>query len=201
MIGLVRIDWSGGPGGSGVTTLCVNAGAAAGTMTPADAQVVVNAVDTWLGTWAPAMPTAYTGTVRPTIDIHDQVTGTLTAAVTAPTPKAGRAGTMSAVWAAGVGARVIWDTGTIVNGRRVKGSTYLVPLTSFEFEADGTIKNASITAWNTSSATLISTLKTPGWPLCVWSRPDDAKGRPGVAPEVTSARVADKTSWLRTRRT
>ena len=47
-------------------------------------------------------------------------------------------------FAAGVGARVVWETGAVRNGRRVRGSTFVVPIWSSAYETNGTLHTATI---------------------------------------------------------
>lgn len=105
-------------------------------------------------------------------------------------------GTASAAYAAGVGARVVWRTSAVFRGRRVRGSTFLVPLTSAQYENDGSLTNATRTALNTAASVLVA---APNPRLVVWSRP--GPGWAGVISEIDSAEVPDKVSWLRSRRT
>ncbi len=102
----------------------------------------------------------------------------------------------AAAFAAGVGARVVWRTSAIRGGRRVRGSTFLVPLISSQYEANGTIGNTALTTMETAAQTLLS---ATGGALQVWSRP-----RPGLAGAmvpIQSAVMPDQVSWLRSRRT
>jgi hypothetical protein len=102
----------------------------------------------------------------------------------------------SANYAAGVGARVQWVTAGWNNGRRVKGSTYIVPLAFDEYDVDGTIKPAVVTAAGTAATALIT---AAGGGLMVWSRGPGA-GSGSISPVVTG-NMPDKVSWLRSRRT
>jgi len=98
-------------------------------------------------------------------------------------------------YAAGVGGRVQWSTGTIVNGRRLRGSTFLVPFLSSSYQSDGTIATAVITATNTAAAALVA-----GAGLSVWHRPSPG-GSNGSKSAMTSGALVDRVAVLRTRRT
>jgi len=102
----------------------------------------------------------------------------------------------NASWVSGVGARVVWDTNTFANGRRVRGSTFMVPLQQSAYDADGTLTGSFVTLIQTAANALITTVPQ----LTVWSRPTPAHPIGGASP-VTSATVPDKVSWLRSRRT
>jgi hypothetical protein len=90
-----------------------------------------------------------------------------------------------------------WNTGAIVNGRRVRGRTFLGPLDNSCLQNDGTLSSSSIThanalgaAW--TDAGLTTTLS------CVWHRPVGGTG--GSNHEIISATVRDKFAVLRSRR-
>lgn len=101
-------------------------------------------------------------------------------------------------WAAGAGLRVVWSTGAIRNGRRVRGATFLVPVRSNSFNNDGTPGAATVSAINTAAATMINGLSSDGSPLVVYSRPKP--GLPGVNNLVSSGSVAPVAGTLRSRK-
>ena len=57
--------------------------------------------------------------------------------LTPPSQVAGSGG--SSVYASALGAKVKWTTGALVNHRRLKGSTIIVPLAASVFATDGTL--------------------------------------------------------------
>jgi hypothetical protein len=90
-----------------------------------------------------------------------------------------------------------WNTGAIVNGRRVRGRTFLGPLDNSCLQNDGTLSSSSITHANALSsawtdAGLTTTLS------CVWHRPVGGTG--GSNHEIISATIRDKFAVLRSRR-
>ena len=95
----------------------------------------------------------------------------------------------------GVGARIVWNTGGLFNGRRVRGSTFIVPLGIDAYEGAGNITSTMITDLQAAADALVATTA----PFGVWSRPTAANN--GEFNEWTSARVPDAVSWLRSRRT
>lgn len=98
-------------------------------------------------------------------------------------------------YAAGVGARVRWDTGAIVDGRRVRGSTFLVPLLADSYDGTGSINNTDLAALQSA----VNDLNTNGG-LLIWSRNDPGSTN-GESNAVVSGNVPDRISTLRTRRT
>lgn len=128
-------------------------------------------------------------------DTIEDTTGALVGTWSVPSVAdvTGASGTLTA--AAGVGACIGWQTGGIVNGRRLRGRTFLVPLSAAAYQEDGTI-SSTVYPW---LETLATELQASG-PLAVWHRPTTAGGSDGNSYGVTSHRVRDKVAILTSRR-
>lgn len=126
----------------------------------------------------------------------DSATGTLTGSWGGSTSSSIVMASPNASWVSGVGARVVWNTNGFVSGRRVRGSTFMVPLQQSAYDADGTLVGSFVTLLQTSANALVASVPQ----LTIWSRPTAAHPVGGATP-VTSATVPDKVSWLRSRRT
>lgn len=96
----------------------------------------------------------------------------------------------------GVGARVVWGTNGVHGGRRVKGSTFLVPISSNNFEGAGAIAASFISTVQAAADTLVN--DTDG-AMVILSKPSLTES--GEFSPVVSALVPDAVSWLRSRRT
>jgi hypothetical protein len=103
-------------------------------------------------------------------------------------------GLTSSAYASGVGACVIWNTGVPVGRRRLRGKTFLVPLTA-AFDVDGTIDATSLNTLVTASNTLAT---SSGSTFVVWHRPVNNLG--GQAFPVVSATIKDTPAILTSRR-
>jgi len=155
----------------------------------------VSDVATYFNAWSTWIPTGITVTISNTGDLLDvatgQISGTWTDGGTAVATMGG-----AGVYAQGVGARVKWSTAGIRNGRRVRGSTFMVPTIGAAQQTDGTPAAAALTAWNTAAQALVTASASE---MVIYSRP--TLGVPGQASVVLSGNVPDAVSWLRTRRT
>lgn len=195
----VRSLWSGFQGSPGYTNLHFldlttdAARNAAGAATKAFFTAIANNLIT---TWSVS--------VQSEVTEWDQATGQLLGAVNMTTPPTPQAGTAAAgPFAGGSGACVTWKTGSIYNGRRVIGRTFLVPLFNC-FDSDGTLNSTAITAITTAATGLIG---ASGAELAVWAKTFVQQGDPpkpvqigGQAFPVTSHVVKDMASQLRSRR-
>lgn len=127
-------------------------------------------------------------------DTTGELAGTWTEGGGTPTTVTG---TNTAKGVLGVGARIVWSTGGMTNGRRVKGSTFLTGFTNDRFEGSGAIAAGTVTALQNAANTLRSTCPT----LRILSAPTTPGGTDGKSSVITGAIVPDKVSWLRSRRT
>jgi hypothetical protein len=99
-------------------------------------------------------------------------------------------------YAAGVGGRIVWQTAGFNNGRRVRGSTFLVPMSANLYDIDGTFLPAVVIGMQSRIDTVLGSLDGD---MVVWSH--KAGTLTGSTSVITSGALADRTSWLRSRRT
>lgn len=97
-------------------------------------------------------------------------------------------------YAAGVGAYVNWRTNGVVNGRRIKGRTFLLPLLAAAYEVNGTLGSSALSTLQTAVNTLAGAAQGVG----IWHRPVNGSG--GSLAPVASGVVPDQVTSLRTRR-
>lgn len=201
MPAIIRTEWAGTTGGPGLTQMCI------ATMenwtVPIDSagQTAVDAVRTFWNSIAGLLPNELTLTVSPQIDQYDTLTGDLEFTMVVATPPLPVLGTSAAIYAGGAGAKVTWETGVIANGRRVRGSTFIVPIGSNAYTTTGTITGAAQTTINNAASTLRTALEPRLTNLGVWSRPKTVPvPTSGAFNEVTSGLASSKTAILRSRR-
>ena len=128
-------------------------------------------------------------------DVIAEETGEIVGSWTG-TPQAPTGGNLTDDPVMGVGARVEWITGGVHRGRRVRGRTFLVPLAKSRFEGPGMLTASCVTALQTAANTLVANTD-----LRIWSRPTSTAPASGLSFLVTTSRVPDAVSWLRSRRT
>jgi len=131
-------------------------------------------------------------------DTIDDTTGDLVGVWTSP--DGGQVtGSGSAQSAAGVGACIGWQTGGIVQGskgtRKLRGRTFLVPLQTGVYDADGTF----IQSWYNDLQTVANGIMASG-PLAIWHRPSSATASDGTSYGVVSNKVRDHVAFLSSRR-
>lgn len=124
----------------------------------------------------------------------DETDGTLigTIPLTAGAPTTGvQPGGYSAL----SGACVNWLTGSIVNGKRVRGRTFVVPLAANCYDVDGSLTANFLTTVRAAAATLVSASD-----LAIWHRPTSPGATDGSAATVSASSVNDKMAYLSSRR-
>lgn len=181
----VRAVWTGTTGLPGVSTFYIE--------DPVDTSFIAD-IRAAFAACADLFPAAVSIQVENSGDSVDAATGILDGSWSGASvlPVTGLAGV--ATHAAGVGARVRWLTGGIVGRRRVQGRTFLAPISTFNYQADGTLTIDAIADCGAFGAAMSS---VDG--LAIWSRPSSG-GSDGSSHLVTSFSVPDQVSSLRSRR-
>lgn len=169
----------------------------------AGADAVTAATRTFLAAFANALPTASTIQVAREVAEYDEVTGTLLQEISATTTPAVISGAANLAYAGGAGMFVGWRTGTIWQGRRVQGRTFIVPQAGIYF-TDGTLTSTAISAAQSAADALIA---DPNSVFAIWAKrfTIGTDGKPhqtnGAAFQAETAYVRDVASGLRSRRT
>lgn len=151
------------------------------------------------------VPPGVTWTIPGTVDILDEATGEITGV---NTPGGGGTVASSAPagdYKPGVGARIRWQTSGIVGGRKVQGTTFLVPVMSAEIP-NGTL-SASLASTGVSAPATYR--QTAGITPAIYSRPRPAHVKNGVTIParagscwpIVGNTMPNSLTWLRTRRT
>jgi hypothetical protein len=179
-------------------------GAAGGEWNPSGAQTAVNAVRKFWNSCAAQLPDEIRIQVDPVVDTYVQEDAELFSSNTAASTPGVVAGTSAAGYGGGMGVKITWNTNQVRFGRRVKGSTFIVPCAGGVWTAAGTIGTVAAQTFNTAAADLITDLTAGGTSLAVWSRPREAtetlEARAGFATQVASGNVGMKSAILRGRR-
>jgi len=136
-------------------------------------------------------PAGLTWTIPNSGDTVDVSTGVLTGEWTG-TGGGSVSASGSGVYAAGCGMYVQWGTAIIANGRRVKGRTFLAPVSNDKYD-NGDLTSAALTTAQNAANTLAATGNV--W---VWHRPQGGTGGNGCV--ITSATVPNQVTSLASRR-
>lgn len=163
--------------------------------TEEDARLAAVAVRNFFFEFNVHIPTGVTISIQPTADIILEASGAIQEQIDFEAPP-NVTGAGSGGYSAASGAVVNWNTGAYRNGRRVRGRTFIVPLASASYDANGDLDNAALSDLRDGAAILAG--GTTSMPFVVWSRPRSTD--PGSAEPVTSATVPDLGAVLRSRR-
>ena len=135
-------------------------------------------------------------------DVDGVIVGSFTAGVFPPLH-----GTGTGVYAAPAGVLIEWLTQTILDGHRIKGRTFLVPVGVANYDASGQIVASDVTNLQANGNTLATF--SPG-NFVIWHRPRLARAATatrkalsahvGGHAVVTGSRVSPKVTVLRSRR-
>lgn len=146
-------------------------------------------------------PSGLSWTIPSSGDEIDDATGALTGGWVGSGGGTVSATATAAGYPAGVGARLQWNTGVVYDGRRVRGATFLAPLYGNAYESNGTLTTACISTLQTAADAWVASGVAKG----VWSRPitgsdDPADDRPGLYAAISSCKIPDRVTSLRSRR-
>jgi len=199
VINRVRLTWTGFPGQPGVSTLYFTDGTVPG-----------GSLRTFLSDCASSLVNGVTISFPIAGDKIESTTGDIVGAWTAG-PTTAVVGTATvASYAAPTGICVDWLTGSVVNGRRPMGRTFLVPAAPTAYQNNGSISDSVVATIQNAANTFVTAM---GQNFLVWTRPfpgsPEQPGPPvipakparlGAASAVVGARVPDKAVVLRSRR-
>lgn len=96
------------------------------------------------------------------------------------------------------GACVIWRTAIHVNGRLLRGKSYIVPMSSSCYDTDGSLLSGRVTDLRAAATTLATPGGVAATDLVVWHRPTNGAG--GSFGTVVSGSVKDAAAVLTSRR-
>lgn len=188
-LGAIRTVLAGFTGGPGYNTLYFFGDP----YSNATAESNADAVGAFWNGMIPTMPAGTTFAIDPDVQVLDEATGALIRIESIAPPTQTNAGT-SGQYSAGVGANVRWNTDGVHLTKRLRGRTFVVPLSGGSYDATGTINNTNLTAMRALATTLGAVAN-----FGVWGRPVGGAGGEWAA--CTGATIKDQVSWLTTRRT
>lgn len=155
VINRVRVLWSGGLGGPGVTTFYTSTTAG-----------LMSGVSTWFATWASAVPAGIVWSFPNTGDQIEDTTGELVGTWTGSSTS-----NISAIGGGDYtplsGAQVRFFTAGIVEGRHVKGRMFFVPVLGSVYDTGGLIQATTISAETTALVAFLTAVNG----MVIWSRP------------------------------
>lgn len=187
--------WSGFTGEPGYTNLHFSK---SGDIDGAVLDATLSNCRTFFQAFSSRLPTSVGIVFTTTVDEFDTTSGELlnTHSAVLQTQVTGTGGTSP--FSSATGACVTWGTDSIVNGRRLRGRTFMVPLLpSAAFESNGSLIEVARAAFQAAAVAFKN--ETDGYPFHIWHQPDPGVTN-GASGPVTSASVADKTAILRSRR-
>jgi len=179
----IRCQWSGFTGSPGLSTFYCT-----------DAITLLPQVRTFFQAFTAFLPPAVVISFEPFGARIESTTGVLTGAWSTGVTPATVQGSSAASYSAPAGMMVNWLTTAVVNGRFLRGKTFLVPAAAAAL--DGTPATAAVSALQAAAVAL----NGAGGNLLVWHRPTTEAPTSGAAFAVSSVQVPDKIVVLRSRR-
>jgi len=182
----VNVAWQNWPGAPGVTVFYADT---------TGMQTTVDGLRAFFNSCAALLPSGMTITVPGTGDNIDEATGALVGTWAVGTPPVVVTATGAGAYAGNAGAVVHWLTASVINGRRLRGRTFLVPLIATAYDTSGSIVASALTTLNNAATTLLA---GAGTNLKIWHRPDPPAA--GSVAAWNGYRIPDLAVSLRSRR-
>lgn len=192
----VTINWTGFTGGPGYSNLYFET-SDGGAITQGAVDSAVTKVAAFLAAIRGELPSSVTTGVEAQVQEIAEITGNLEALWTG-TPPAAAPGTDAGVYSGATGFVINWFTNEVINNRRVRGRTFIVPLGGSAYDLNGTIGTTRLATFNTAATNLRA--DSGNSRLVVWHRPNPVTGLGGGAYQVVSHRIPDKAAVLTSRR-
>jgi hypothetical protein len=187
------VAWGNFPGAPGLSTFYLS---------PATTNVAP--LLTFFTTLKDLFPTSTTWTVPNTGDVIDTGTNKITGGWTGSGGGSVASSGSTAAYSGTSGGLIRWTTGAVLNGRRVAGRTYLVPLSTANYDTNGSLSATFITtvqnAANTMIASFASALQVYGPPRDSGTNGPGDPGKAAINSPVISAIVPDLAVVMRSRR-
>lgn len=156
-ISRVRVAWAGFQGAPGVSTFYCN-----------DVSTFLPALNTFVGAIMPRVPIPVTLTIEGSGDIIDPASGTLTGSWANTGYSTFHTGLDGAFTAAPAGLMIRWETGSVINGHKLRGRTFLVPCGRDSFDGAGKPSGAAYDNINVAATTFVAAVNTN---MVIWNRP------------------------------
>lgn len=190
MASIVRVTtrWSGFPGSPGYTNLYAEVDTTAGER----AQDLSDSWRAFLATVNGFLPSDAHLLILPTYAVINDATGLITAEGTISSAAAVVDGNNGGAYAGNVGYCLEWGTADFIDGRRLKGRTFMVPAVGC-FDTDGTIESSAVQNLAGAATSFIAGAMIN----VVWHRPVNGAG--GSSSEINSVVVRDRAAILRSR--
>lgn len=171
----------------------------ASTPTQADADDTVAALGPFLDSFKANLPNVVKMDIMPDVEEINEDTNKLIG-VWSVAPGAQRVGGAASTsgWASAAGAVISWTTPGIRNSRRIRGRTFIVPLSNECWDIDGTMKSVELTRINTAATGLRS--RSSVTQFAIYARPTAPGATDGIAYPALAHRVPDFPAILRSRR-
>jgi hypothetical protein len=166
----------------------------------ADAQVACDQIGSFWADLLGAFPLTMVVQVQPVVPVFEDSTGVLITDLTIGTPELPLAGTGTGGVTQGSGLRINWKTADILEGRHVRGATFVVPSAQDVFDATGEPSATALAVVNAAANDLIVDLAALALELVIWVRPDTPESEAGSSHAVTSGLCSIRPSGLRRRR-
>lgn len=190
----ISVRWDGWTGAPGFSNFYTN-----GNLDSTQTDAAAAGIKTLLDALKALIPVPVVISFIPQVQILAEADGSLQDQRNIATVPVAITATGSGTFSAPSGMCITWRTAQSTGRRLLAGRTFIVPLATASYQADGTLSTATLNTTSTAANAYVNRVGTgvPGRPV-VWHRP--VNGASGFSGEMTGATVTDKAAVLRSRR-
>lgn len=192
----ITARWGGFAGAPGYSNFYFSSGFLDGGIFGEEAELLAGRVADAFEALSPVLPRNVTIDIEPEVAVIDSDTGVAQSFTSIDPPEVDLPTGSAQPFAGPAGAVVTWRTNDLRNGRRIRGRTFLVPLSTTAYQEDGSLTTIALNAVRGFGDAMVGNALQGD--LGVWSRPQGGAG--GVFASVVSFTVPDKVAVLRSRR-
>lgn len=198
-IAMCEVHVTGDIGGAGISRLFWQRQDAT-TPIGSDCNSAGAALHTMFAAWALLCAGPIGFQIDPLVQLYAHDTGLVAGQLIMSSPPAAITSGGGGDYAAGVGARVNWHTGSVHGRRYIRGATFVVPLTSSSYATNGSVGSGTATSISAAAQAYIAAMNAASLEAIVWHRPTKGVHTGGAVGLVTNGICSTVPAGLRSRR-
>jgi len=166
----------------------------------ADCNAAASALHTMLGSLTNSVAVDVTYTVQSDFELLDHATGAVQAILQATSIPSPITGGGSGNYAAGVGGRLNWKTGSVHNRRFIRGANFITPYAASAYDTTGQVSASTQSSGLTAILAYLTAMNSAGLEAIIWHRPPTGTFSGGAVGLISAGAISPVPGSVRSRR-